>query len=180
MDAILMKLTEARDKDLILIYLKKYQSNAVNILTIRNELFGQSFSFEKVRQYANELSSDGYVLPNKNNASEIKYLQQSDIFIESGGFIKLLFAETKIPFNEREMLEAHHKDLILYWLKPESSSALWRPDGVKNDIFQNLEPSVIRYYIDILRNDEYIWVAPSDAYCFRYYKNADKFLESGG
>lgn len=178
MELLLMKLKEAYEKDFILIFLrnKKESQKLINILEIRNELFGSEFSFEKVRQYAEELKNEKVVKVDKNNPSEIGYSYNAQIFFESGGFVKKLFQDEKIDFISTYLIEAHNKDLIL--LKTKQVNNFVNENDI-NSMFSMVNERKIRYYIDQIRNDGYIKASASE-YFIRYYPSADKFFEEGG
>lgn len=76
---------------------------------------------------------------------KVSYQTKSDVFIESGGFVRRLFEQEIHDFNERELLENHHKDLILSWIRLDNSSALFRPDEIKQYLFPSLDIIAIKY-----------------------------------
>jgi predicted transcriptional regulator len=179
MEPIIFKVIEAREKDLILIYLRGQSKARIQLNDIRKAVLPNT-PLKKIQQYYEELRKEDFIWDDNWNKMNVTYQTKSDVFIESGGFVKRLFENEINDFSERELLENHHKDLILYWIRLDNTSALFRTVVIKQYLFPNLDIFTIRYYIDKLREEGYIWVTPSDPYCFRYYKSADKFLEDGG
>lgn len=172
---------EALEKDLILAYLRKNKNRLINILELRDKVFYTGFPFEKVRQYAEEFKKDQLISKNKNNPSEVGYIPD-ETFFDLGGHIKKLFETQKIEYNATSLVEAHHKDLILYYLvyiNKQQLTHLTDLDDLQM-IFPTLDNIKFRYYIDGLRNDGYIDSMGNDDYIFRYYPASDSFLEEGG
>ena len=179
MDLLLMKLKDAYNEDIILIYLrsKKESQKLINISEIRDDLFGSSFSFELVRKYAEELKKEKVVIIDKHNPSNIGHSYDADLFIQEGGFVKKLFIDEKIIYSTSLLTEAHYKDIILFRAKQIDN--FLNESDIKS-IFLIINDRKIRYYIDQIRNDGYIKASAPDEYFFRYDPSADMFLEEGG
>jgi hypothetical protein len=178
MDIIFTGLEEAFHKDLILQYLRwKQKDPPKNILQIKDEAFGQTFDFQKTRYYCEELLKDKRIENEKRNPSDVRYLEGSSDFIESQGYVRQLFLEKGIHFDNDEFIEAYHKDLMLYWLKP--SSEWWQLIMVRLILFPLLEANTIRYYRDKLEQDGYVKIG-TGRIVLQYYKDSDRFLKEGG
>jgi hypothetical protein len=181
MEIYLLSIKEALEKDLILVYLRNIPNRLVNILEIRDKVFFPAFPFEKVRQYAEELKQDKLVSTDKHNPSDIGHIP-NDPFIELGGHVRKFFEFQKIDFSATSVAEAHHKDLILYflfYLNKQNSNQLTDLNDLRKT-FPSTYNLKIRYYVDELRNNSYINPMGNDDYIFRYYPLSDKFLEEGG
>jgi len=172
---------EALEKDLIIVYLGKIKNRNVNILEIRDKVFYPGFPFDKVKQYSEDLKKAQLVSADKSNPSEIRY-NPNETFLDLGGHIRVLFESQKIEYNATTLVEAHHKDLILYYLlyiNKQKLTHLTDLDDLRR-LFLSADNINLRYYVDELRTDCYIDPMASDDYIFRYYPSSDKFIEEGG
>jgi hypothetical protein len=176
METLIRKLIDARNKELILQYLRYHINKRLDALNVRNEVFGEPFSYQKVQNYFQDMVKDGLV-DSVKDSSIIWNKYDSNEFIESGGYLKQVFKDEKLKFNESDFKEAHHKDLILAWLKADNSFAWWRPDDLKGILFPDLDKPSMTYYIDKLSTEGYL---KRDNIAFQYYKDSDKFLEDSG
>jgi hypothetical protein len=172
---------EALEKDLIIAYLRRIKNRNANILEIRDNVFHPKFSFEKVKQYVEELKNDQLVSVVKSKSSEIGY-KPNETFLDLGGHIRVFFELQKIGFNAIELVEAHHKDLILYYLlckDKQKSTDLTDLEDLRI-LLLSADNIKLRYYVDKLRTDGYIDSMANDDYIFRYYPSSDRFMDEGG
>ena len=114
METFIRKLADALNKELILQYLRMKIIERVDALKVRNKVFGESFSYQKVQKYFQDLVNDGLV-NSVNDSSIIWYKEDSYEFIETAGYFKKVFEEENLKFRDIEFKESHNKDLILAW-----------------------------------------------------------------
>lgn len=177
METLLRKLNDARNKELILHYLRYHKIDRVDTLKVRNEVFGEPFSYQKVQKYFQDMVKDGLV-DSVEDSSIIWNNDDSFEFIESGGYVKKLFVEEKLIFDEKKFIQAHHKDLILCMMI-YAGIGNWEIVHLSTMLFPKYEDETMRNYSDEFFEKGYVKQGNSNA-SIQYKKEAIAFIDEGG